>query len=84
MSSGKSTDSSNLETETLPRHFDRSRSVSKRFRRSCRNWAVGRGFIAVKKTEEVQITKAQKQTETDGTKVVADNDITFIDLEENP
>jgi hypothetical protein len=84
VSSGKSADSSNHETETLPRHFDRSRSVSKRFRRSCRNWAVGKGFIAEKKTEEVQKAEAENQTETDRTKDAKDNDLTLIDLEENP
>ena len=45
------TEDKDCESKTLPRHLDRSRSFSKRFRRSCRNWAVGRGLITDKKAE---------------------------------
>ena len=53
---------SNNETKILPRSFDRSRSLSKRFRRSCRNWAVGRGLIGEKNYEDS--TKKEEESET--------------------
>ena len=79
-------DSENLtdETSTLPRNFERSRSLSKRFRRSCRNWAVGRGLIGEKKHQESTKKEEEIETKKEEEKELADSDLALIDLEETP
>merc|ERR1712106_579441 len=79
-----STDSSSNESRPLPRHFERSRSLSKRFRKSCRNWAVGRGLVEEKKPEISSKKDEETPNEKNNSKVSEDNDLTLIDLEENP
>jgi len=78
LSSRNSADNPKHEVEILPAHLDRSRSFSKRFRRSCRNWAVGRGIVADKKTKETEELKETIESIT-----VASQDLVLIDLEED-
>ena len=36
----------------LPRHLERGKNLSKRFRKSCRNWAAAKGLIPTKVNDE--------------------------------
>merc|ERR1719431_2550012 len=45
-------------TGTLPRNLNRNQSFSKRFRKSCKNWAAQRGLIDPCKADNQTETKA--------------------------
>merc|ERR1712038_1634694 len=72
---------------TLPRHLERGRNLSKRFRKSCRNWAASasKGFANNSKNSSKDV-KVEGQHNIDNTAVheKEDNDIVVIDLEEDP
>ena len=67
---------------TLPRHLERGKNLSKRFRKSCRNWATAKGLLNNNTKED----SAEKKKDNDTTDVDdnEDNDIVVIDLEEDP
>jgi len=52
-------------SQTLPRTFDRGKSLSKRFRKSCRSWAVKKGLLDQGKAPETSppVAEVVKQTE---------------------
>merc|ERR1712106_860454 len=54
-------------TGTLPRNLNRNQSFSKRFRKSCKNWAAQRGLIDPCKAEK---TETQSQVPTKPSSVV--------------
>eukprot|EP00092_Neocalanus_flemingeri_P004055 GFUD01004365.1.p1 GENE.GFUD01004365.1~~GFUD01004365.1.p1 ORF type:complete len:1033 (-),score=421.72 GFUD01004365.1:250-3348(-) len=54
-------------TGTLPRNLNRNQSFSKRFRKSCKNWAAQRGLIDPCKSKE---TETQSQVPTKPSSVV--------------
>jgi len=54
-------------TGTLPRNLSRNQSFSKRFRKSCKNWAAQKGLIDPCKAEE---TETQSQVPTKPSSVV--------------
>merc|ERR1712013_945371 len=55
-------------TGTLPRNLNRNQSFSKRFRKSCKNWAAQRGLIDPCKA--VNQTETQSQVPTKPSSVV--------------
>ena len=63
---------------TLPRHLERGKNLSKRFRKSCRNWATSKGLLNTDTKEE------KKDNDTTDVDDNEDNDIVVIDLEEDP
>ena len=67
--------SPDTETGTLPRHLERGKNLSKRFRKSCRNWAASKGLIGQKPCSDVD--NKEVPVETPG-------DILVIDLDEEP
>merc|ERR1712115_316611 len=54
-------------TGTLPRNLNRNQSFSKRFRKSCKNWAAQRGLIDPCKVNQ---TETQSQVPTKPSSVV--------------
>merc|ERR1719379_896902 len=65
---------------TLPRHLERGKNLSKRFRKSCRNWATSKGILNNNNKEEKTVKETNNNTET----TLEDHDIVVIDLEEDP
>jgi len=63
--------------KTLPRHLERGKNLSKRFRKSCRNWAASKGLIH-KENKDEKIAQEEDNETDDNT------DIVVIDLEEDP
>ena len=63
------------DTGTLPRHLERGKNLSKRFRKSCRNWAASKGLIAQKPGKEEENKDESKDTT---------EDVVVIDLDEDP
>ena len=61
--------------KTLPRHLERGKNLSKRFRKSCRNWAASKGLIH-KENKDEKIAQEEDNETDDNT------DIVVIDLEE--
>ena len=61
--------------ETLPSHLERGKNLSKRFRKSCRNWAASKGLIAQKTSKDAESKQETKSTS---------EDIVVIDLDEDP
>ena len=66
---------------TLPRHLERGKNLSKRFRKSCRNWATSKGLLNNNTKEDTVEKKNNDATDVDDNE---DNDIVVIDLEEDP
>jgi len=63
------------DTGTLPRHLERGKNLSKRFRKSCRNWAASKGLIGHKTCSDV---------DNNVVRVDSPGDIVVIDLDEDP
>ena len=65
---------------TLPRHLERGKNLSKRFRKSCRNWATSKGIIT-NKDEKPAVEDANNNAKNDA---VVGEDVVVIELEEDP
>jgi len=62
-------------SQPLPSHLQRGKNLSKRFRKSCRNWAASKGLISQKTCKDVENIEDPKDTT---------EDIVVIDLDEDP
>ena len=71
----KGSHEADTDTGTLPRHLERGKNLSKRFRKSCRNWAASKGLIGPKPCSDVDNTVVR---------VAHPGDVTVIDLDEDP
>lgn len=68
---------------TLPRHLERGKNLSKRFRKSCRNWAASKGLLNAGNSGKQNVKNdfqedVKSEEEDDGI------EIEVIDLEEEP
>ena len=64
----------------LPRHLERGKNLSKRFRKSCRNWVSSKGIINTK-NEKLAVEDANNNSKNDA---VVGEDVVVIELEEDP